>query len=192
MKQLEEEQRKLYDKDDEIMALNDKLTQETEVSSDLRETIKENNERIKELEDELAKRPEIKDDSSSSSEEKVDNSAEIEEWKKKYESMVGKNERLTSDFEKFKIKAEAEIEELTISVTNLEKRNIELKLLLRRNNIDLEGSPTKVGSSVSSSAVENISSTVVENREEATSVVKKSKKVIHEEVEEEEEYESRT
>ena len=71
MKQLEDEQRKLYDKDDEIMALKDKLTQETEVSSELRETIKETirerNERIKDLEEDLAKRPEF------------DHSAELEE-----------------------------------------------------------------------------------------------------------------
>ena len=67
MKQLEDEQRKLYDKDDEIMALKDKLTQETEVSSELRETIRERSERIKDLEEDLAKRPEF------------DHSAELEE-----------------------------------------------------------------------------------------------------------------
>ena len=65
------------------MALNDKLTQETEVSSELRETITEKSERIRELEEEIANRPEpeIKDDSSSSSEEKPNFSAEMEEWK---------------------------------------------------------------------------------------------------------------
>ena len=111
----------------------------------MRETITEKNERIKELEDELANRPEIKDDSSSSS-EKPDYSAEVEEWKRKYEEMVGKYDKLTAEFEKYKIKATSEIEELTISVTNLEKRNVELKLLLRRNNIALDGSPTKARS----------------------------------------------
>lgn len=30
-------------------------------------------------------------------------------------------------------------------MTNLEKRNVELKLLLRRNNIPLDGSPMKLG-----------------------------------------------
>jgi len=68
------------------MALNDKLSQEAETSQELRETITEKTERIRELEEELAKRPEVKDDSSSSSsDEKPDYSAEIEEWKKKYE-----------------------------------------------------------------------------------------------------------
>lgn len=102
--------------------------------------------RIRELEEELANRPEIKDDSSSSS-EKPDYSAEMEEWKKKYEEVNNKHDRLSKEFEKYKIKAESEIEELTISVANLEKRNIELKLLLRKNNINLDGSPQKISSS---------------------------------------------
>ena len=33
---------------------------------------------------------------------------------------------------------------MTTSVTNLEKRNVELKLMLRKNNINLDGSPQKV------------------------------------------------
>jgi len=45
--QLSEEQRKLFDKDDEIMALNDKLTTEIEASSELSETITGLNEHIK-------------------------------------------------------------------------------------------------------------------------------------------------
>ena len=60
--------------------------------------------------------------------------------------MNGKFEKLIAEFEKYKIKAESEIEELTISVTNLEKRNVELRLLLRNNNINLDGSPQKVSS----------------------------------------------
>ena len=47
--------------------------------------------------------------------------------------MVTKNKNLTRDFEGYKIKTGSEIEELTISVTNLEKRNVELKLQLRTN-----------------------------------------------------------
>ena len=45
--QMSEEQRKLFDKDDEIMALNDKLTTEIEVSSELKEAITGLNEHIK-------------------------------------------------------------------------------------------------------------------------------------------------
>lgn len=158
MKQLEDEQRKLYDKEDEIVAINDKVTQKEEINLELKETITEKNERIKELEDELAKRPEIKDDSSSTSEEKPDFSAEMEEWKKKYEALDTKHTKLVSEYEKFKIKANSEIEELSISVTNLEKRNVELKLLLRRNNIALDGSPTKVGSTSGTDLVVQASS----------------------------------
>lgn len=113
----------------------------------MRETITEKSERIRELEEELANRPEVKDDSSSSSEEKPDLSGEVEEWKRKYEEMTEKYDKLTAEFEKYKIKATSEIEELTISVTNLEKRNVELKLILRRNNIAIDGSPIKVDSS---------------------------------------------
>ena len=54
------------------------------------EEIKKLNERVKELEDDLANRPEPKDDSSDSysdKDEKEDNSAEIEEWKAKYEKI---------------------------------------------------------------------------------------------------------
>ena len=65
----------------------------------------------------------------------------MEVWKRKYEEMSGKFDRLNTEFEKYKIKAESEIEELTISVANLEKRNVELRLLLRKNNINLDGSP---------------------------------------------------
>ena len=110
------------------MALNDKLTEKDETIVELRETINEKTQQIKELEIELSNRPEIKDDSSSSS-EKPDYTAEIEEWKRKYEEVSGKFERLNTEFEKYKIKAESEIEELTISVANLEKRNVELKLM---------------------------------------------------------------
>jgi len=45
--QLSDEQRKLFDKDDEIMALKDKLTTEIEVSSELNETITGLKEQIK-------------------------------------------------------------------------------------------------------------------------------------------------
>ena len=122
------------------MALNDKLTEKDETIVELRETINENTKQIKELEIELSNRPEIKDDSSSSS-EKPDLNAEIEEWKRKHDEVSGKFDRLTKEFEKYKIKAESETEELTISVANLEKRNVELKLMLRNNNISLDGSP---------------------------------------------------
>ena len=122
------------------MALNDKLTEKDETIVELRETINEKTQQIKELEIELSNRPEIKDDSSSSS-EKPDYTAEIEEWKRKYEEISGKFDRLNKEFEKYKIKAESETEELTISVANLEKRNVELKLMLRNNNINLDGSP---------------------------------------------------
>ena len=122
------------------MALNDKLTEKDETIVELRETINEKTQQIKELEIELSNRPEIKDDSSSSS-EKPDYTAEIEEWKRKYEEMSGKFERLNKEFEKYKIRADSEIEELKITAANLDKRNVELKLMLRNNNINLDGSP---------------------------------------------------
>lgn len=104
-----------------------------EVSAELREEIPKLNERIKELEDELANVPEPKDDASSSSDSyKEDLSGELEELKAKL-----------AKFESFKRTIDSEVEELNITISNLEKRNIELKLLLRRNNIDLEGSPMK-------------------------------------------------
>ena len=37
---------------------------------------------------------------------------------------------------------------MKVSVQNLEKRNVELKLLLRRNNISLDDSPTKEVSNI--------------------------------------------
>ena len=55
--------------------------------------------------------------------------------------MSGKFDRLDKEFEKYKIKAESEIEELKITAANLDKRNVELKLMLRKNNINLDGSP---------------------------------------------------
>ena len=87
--------------------------------------------------------PVQKADSSSSSDEKEDRSAEVEEWKRKYEEMSELQSRTKSDFESFKRKTISEIEELNISITNLEKRNVELKLLLHRNNIEITESPQK-------------------------------------------------
>ena len=80
----------MFDKEDEILAVQDKLTAEKEVGAEMVEEIKKLNERVKELEDDLANRPEPKDDSSDSysdKDEKEDNSAEIEEWKSKYEKI---------------------------------------------------------------------------------------------------------
>ena len=111
------------------------------------EEIKKLNERVKELEDDLANRPEPKDDSSDSysdKDEKEDNSAEIEEWKSKYEKISQTHEQVTKDFDRYKRSTQSEIEELNISNQNLEKRNIELKLQLRRNNIEAPDSPDKV------------------------------------------------
>lgn len=124
-KQFDEEQRKVYAKDDEIMQLQDKLTTEQEAGAELREEIKKLNERISELENDLANR-QVKDDSSSSSSEKEDHSKDVEEWKKKYE-------KIKSEFERYERTTTSEIEELKISIKNLEKRNVELKMLLDSN-----------------------------------------------------------
>ena len=51
---------------------------------------------------------------------------------------------MTKDFDRYKRSTQSEIEELNISNQNLEKRNIELKLQLRRNNIEALDSPDKV------------------------------------------------
>ena len=92
MKQLDEEQKKVFAKEDEIMKLQDKVQQEMDVNVELREQNKTHEERIKELEDELANRPEIKDATSSESEEKPDLSDEVEEWKRKYEKTASEFE----------------------------------------------------------------------------------------------------
>ena len=126
------------------MSLTDKLTVECETISDLKETITELNVRITELEEELANRPDVKDDSSSSSSsEKEDRSAEVEKWKSKFEKLEKAHERYDSDMESHKRICKSEIEELTTTNQNWEKRIIELKLLLRRNNISLDDSPLK-------------------------------------------------
>lgn len=87
-------------------------------------------ERVKELEKELA---EAKDDSSSSSSEKEDHSAELEQWKKKFE-------KVTEEFETYQRRTQSEIKELNITVDNLEKRNIELKLQLKKSGVELDES----------------------------------------------------
>ena len=51
---------------------------------------------------------------------------------------------MTKDFDRYKRSTQSEIEELNISNQNYEKRNIELKLQLRRNNIEAPDSPDKV------------------------------------------------
>ena len=127
------------------MALQEKLTAETEVSSELRVEIKTLNERIQELEDELANRPEVKDDSSSSSSEKEDHSGELEEWKKKYQEKCAAFESMEAEYSTYKRRTTSQIDELQISVTNLEKRNAELKYLLNKHNIEAPDSPDKIG-----------------------------------------------
>lgn len=126
-----------------------------EVSAELREEIPKLNERIKELEDELANVPEPKDDASSSSDSyKEDLSGELEELKAKL-----------AKFESFKRTIDSEVEELNITISNLEKRNIELKLLLRRNNIDLEGSPMKQQDTTEERKTENWNVTTDERKD---------------------------
>jgi len=115
----------------------------------------------------------VKDDSSSSSSEKEDHSAELEEWKKKHD-------KVKSDYEQFRRKTSSEIEELNITITNLEKRNVELKLLLRRNNVDITESPEKVGSTTVQINVEETSIQVkkvdISDSEKSEKYVKKEKK----------------
>lgn len=70
------------------MALNDRVSEESQVQSELRETITQHLERIRELEEELTNRP--ADNDSSSSEEKEDMSM----WKVKFEELTITHEGL--------------------------------------------------------------------------------------------------
>lgn len=70
------------------MALNDRVSEESQVQSELRETITQHLERIRELEEELTNRP--ADNDSSSSEEKEDMSM----WKVKFEELTLTHEGL--------------------------------------------------------------------------------------------------
>ena len=70
------------------MALNDRVSEESQVQSELRETITQHLERIRELEEELSNRP--ADNDSSSSEEKEDMSM----WKVKFEELTITHEGL--------------------------------------------------------------------------------------------------
>ena len=70
------------------MALNDRVSEESQVQSELRETITQHLERIRELEEELTNRP--ADNDSSSSEEKEDMSL----WKVKFEELTITHEGL--------------------------------------------------------------------------------------------------
>ena len=70
------------------MALNDRVSEESQVQSELRETITQHLERIRELEEELTNRP--ADNDSSSSEEKEDMSM----WKVKFEELTISHESL--------------------------------------------------------------------------------------------------
>ena len=113
MKQLEDEQRKLFDKDDEIMNLNDKLTESLEIN----ETITEKNDKIKELEEQLEKSQKDLKDAEAKTVEKVKYWAgvcgEYEEecekvketntdWEAKYEALeidINNNYRRSSEFD---------------------------------------------------------------------------------------------
>ena len=63
------------------MALNDRVSEESQIQSELRESISQHLERIRELEEELNNRP--ADNDSSSSEEKEDMSM----WKVKFDEL---------------------------------------------------------------------------------------------------------
>ena len=128
--------------EDKNMQLEDKLTIEKETVIELRSEIKELNLRIKELEDDLKNRPDAKDDSSSSSEEKEDWQAKYEDYKFKFESAQANYKQVTDDYKEYKRKSSSEIEELQISLTNLEKRNVELLVLLRKHKIEVDSSIT--------------------------------------------------
>ena len=70
------------------MALNDRISEESQLQSELRETISQHLERIRELEEDLNNRP--ADNDSSSSEEKEDMSM----WKVKFEELTISHESL--------------------------------------------------------------------------------------------------
>ena len=104
LKKLEAEERKLFDKDDEIMALNEKVTAEIDISNELRTEITQLKVTIEELREELARKPDPVDDSSSS--EREDHSAELEEWKQKFAKLSEEHESLTSEHKKLSSKFE--------------------------------------------------------------------------------------
>ena len=70
------------------MALNDRISEESQLQSELRQTISQHLERIRELEEDLNNRP--ADNDSSSSEEKEDMSM----WKVKFEELTISHESL--------------------------------------------------------------------------------------------------